>query len=96
MKYTDLPGMFRFVRDGVTGQFRCAFEVDVFPVEHPAVAYRREHCATCDKAVRDDNRQPKACGECGCPLACALRIPEKGCPLDRFPALTLNGDTLRR
>lgn len=89
----DLPGLYRFVRDGITGQTRCAFEVAVFDENHPAVAYRREVCATCERMVRLANK-PFACGECKCPLSCSLRIPEKACPIGRFTALTITGDTI--
>lgn len=90
----DLPGLFRFVREGISGQFRCFFEVATFHPEHPAVEHRRDCCATCERLVKDKNGKPFACGECGCPLDCALRIPEKACPIGRFTGLTIDGDTI--
>jgi len=96
MKIADLPGLFRFVRNGVAGQFRCRFEVNAFPEDHAAVGARFDACEDCPSAKRDQCGVVAVCGECGCPLSCALRIPEKGCPLNRFPALTIDGTPLDR
>jgi len=81
---------------GASGRLRCRFNVRVADEDDPRVAERWRTCSSCEHAQWSAKRadRPVRCGLCRCPLACALRVPDKPCPAGKFGEFSIEQERL--